>query len=299
MNPEKLFSNIIKQAQINKHVKTAVVNPTDKSSLEGAIEAAEKGLIEPILCGNSDEIIKVAATLKKDISKYKINHCNSEEEVLKTAIDLCRNNEAKLLMKGKIHTDHLMRAVVNKEYGLRTNSLINHIFALGIASYPKLLFMSDCALNIAPNLQQKGDIIKNCLVVLHKLGYKLPKVAVLSAIEVVNNKMPSSHDAYELAHNPTLKDNCIIEGPMAFDNAISKEAAIIKGMDSQVAGDVDLLVFPNIESGNTTFKSLVYLGQAVVAGLIIGAKVPIILTSRADSTLSRYLSVALACAYSN
>ena len=293
------FKNFFEQTLKNKALNVGVVNPVDELSLGGAIESAKRKIINPILIGSKEQITQCALQYGFDISAYSIIDCKSEIEILEQAVKLTQNNEISAIMKGQIHTDHLMSAMIKKENNLRTGKHISHLFALSLPTYHKLLFISDCSINIFPSLEQKEKILLNAIEFLHKTGISMPKVAVLSAVESLNPKIISSVDALSLSQNPIFFDKAIVEGPLAFDNAISKKAAYIKGIDSKVAGDVDLLMVPNIESGNILFKSLVYLANAQSAGIVLGTKVPIILTSRADSIESRVLSTILASIWSN
>jgi phosphotransacetylase len=291
----KLF-NVMQAEAISKgKINVAVVNPVGKFSLGGAVLAAEIGLINPFLCGNKAEIEKVAKDNNLDLSKCEIIHAKSEEEILAESIKLCNNNTAQVLMKGKIHTSHFMSAVVKKDNKLRTNNLISHIFALDVPNYHKLLFVTDAAINIAPTQEHKEQIVVNAINFLHSLNVERPKIALLSAVEEPTDKIIGSMDAYAVSSKMRGNYNAIIEGPLAFDNAISKEASAIKDIKTELAGDVDVLVTPNLESGNILVKSLVYLAKAEVAGLVLGARIPIILTSRADNERARLLSVVLAC----
>ena len=290
----QLFKNMQTEAISKGKINVAVVNPVGKVSLGGAVLAAELGLMHPLLCGNKKEIEKVAKDNNLNLSKCEIIDTNSEEETLVEAIKLCNNNSAQVLMKGKIHTSHFMSAVVKKDNQLRTASLISHIFALDIPTYHKLLFVTDAAINIAPTQDHKEKMIINAINFLHTLNIDKPKIALLSAVEEPTDKIIGSVDAHAVSNKMKGNYNAIIEGPLAFDNAISKEASEIKGIKTELAGDVDVLVTPNLESGNMLVKSLVYLAKADVAGLVLGARIPLILTSRADNERARMLSVVLA-----
>lgn len=289
------FKELLQKAKEKGRIKVAVVNPIDEVSLGGAIEAQIEGLIDPILYGSKIAIEEVAKKYSFDISSCEIVDCENEQIAIQKAVSACREGVAKSLMKGKVHTDDLMRAVVNRETGLRTDSQISSVFAMQVPEYHKILFITDPAINITPSLEQKEKIILNAIGLIKNIGIEKPKVGGLSAVEFVNPKILGSIEANELANNPNLKDKCIIEGPFGFDNIISKKAAEIKGIKSEVAGDVDLILVPNLEVGNVLFKSLVYLAKSEVAGIVLGAKVPIILTSRADDAKARLMSAALAC----
>lgn len=289
------FKELLQKAKHKGRIKVAVVNPIDEVSLGGAVEAQVEGLIDPILYGSKSEIEETAKKYSLDISKCEIVDCNDEQTAIQSAVNACREGVAQSLMKGKVHTDHLMGAVVKRETGLRTDSQISSVFVMSVPTYHKLLFITDPAINIIPSLEQKEKLVLNALGLIKNIGIEKPKVGGLSAVEDVNPKILGSVEARELANNPNLKDKCIIEGPFAFDNIISKKAAEIKGIKSEVAGDVDLILVPNLEVGNVLFKTLVYLAKSEVAGIVLGAKVPIILTSRADDAKARLMSAALAC----
>ncbi len=293
------FTKFFEQSKKNKSLKIAIVNPIDEFSLGGAVESAKQNIIDPILIGSKQKITQCALQYGFDISSYSIIDCSSEIEILDSVVKLAQNNEISAIMKGQIHTDHLMSAMIKKENNLRTGKHISHIFALSLPTYHKLLFITDCAINIYPSLEQKEKILLNSIEFLHKTGINNPKIAILSAVESVNPKIISSVEAESLSKNPIFTGKAIIEGPLAFDNAISQQSAKIKGINSKIAGDVDLLMVPNIESGNILFKSLVYLANAQSAGIVLGTKVPIILTSRSDSIESRFLSTILASLWSN
>jgi phosphotransacetylase len=287
------LNNLVELAKNTPKKNIAVINPIDDISLGGIHEAVKHNLVSPILLGKESKIREVAQNNGFSLDNMKIVDCESEEEILAKMVALAQNKEVDIIMKGSIHSDHLLSQIVKKENQLR-EGLISHIFALDMPTYHKTLFITDCAINIAPSLEHKAKILMNSIKFLHKLGIAKPKVAILSATEVPNEKMISSTDAYALANNPDFKDLAIVEGPLAFDNAISAKSAQIKKITSQIAGDVDLLIMPNIESGNMLAKSLVYLGNAQIAGVVVGAKLPVVLTSRADDEQARLLSVVLA-----
>ncbi len=289
------FNELYKLAKTKGNVRVAVINPVDEVSLGGALSIATENLGEPILFGEKKSIEKTAEQYSLDISSYTIINCKNEAETIQHSINYCREKKADVLMKGKVHTDHLMSAVIKRETGLRTSSQISSVFVLSLPSYHKLLFITDCAINITPNLETKEKIIINALDLMGNIGIEKPKVACLSAVESVNDKILGSVEASALSKNINLQSRCIIEGPLAFDNVISKKAADIKGIKSDIAGEVDLILVPNLEVGNVLFKSLVYLAGAQVAGVVLGASVPIILTSRADGAKARLMSAVLAC----
>lgn len=282
-----------------KPLKTAIVHPTDVLSLAGAVQAAQEGIIEPILVGNEEKIRKVAEDSHIDIRNYKIVSTPHSHAAAAAAVQMARNGEVEALMKGKLHTDELMEAVVDKENGLRTGRRISHVFMLDVPSYPKPLFLTDAAINITPNMLDKKDIVQNAVDLFHALQPGTPKVAILAAVETVNEKMPATLDATALCKMAERGQitGAIIDGPLAFDNAISKEAAAIKGITSEVAGNADILVVPDIESGNMLYKQLRYFSGVQGAGIVLGAKVPIILTSRASDSDDRVVSCALALLY--
>lgn len=287
---------LMDKASVLKPLRVAVVHPVDIYSLAGAVEAAKAGIIEPVLVGPEDKIRKVAEDAHIDLNHYEIVSTLHSHAAAAAAVQMARDGEVKALMKGKLHTDELMQAVVDKESGLRTGRRMSHVFVLDVPSYPKPLFLTDSAINIKPGLMDKKDIIQNAIDLFTALGLGTPKVAILSAVEMVNEKIPSTIDAAALckmAQRGEIKGG-IVDGPLAFDNAISKQAAEIKGIVSDVAGDADILVTPDIESGNMLYKELRYFSGAQGAGIVLGAKVPIILTSRAGDAESRVISSALA-----
>jgi phosphate acetyltransferase len=279
---------------------TAIVHPTDEASLLGAVEAAQAGIIEPILVGPEHKIQAVAEQSDIDLQPYKIIATQHSHESAEVAVKLAVNGEARALMKGKLHTDELMAAVVDKQHGLRTGRRMSHIFALDIPSYHKPLFLTDAAINIQPNLSVKVDIVQNAIDLFLGLGCGTPKVALVSAVETVNQEIPSTLDATALckmAERGQITGG-VLDGPLGFDNAISKAAAQAKGIVSQVAGDADIIVAPDLESGNMVYKQMGYLFGIDGAGIVMGARVPIILTSRAAGAgPTRMASCALAQLY--
>lgn len=282
-----------------KPLRVAVVHPVDIYSLAGAVKAAKAGIIKPVLIGPEDKIRKVAQDAHIDLEPYEIVSTEHSHAAAEAAVQMARKGEVEALMKGKLHTDELMEATIDKEKGLRTGRRMGHVFMLDVPSYHKPLFLTDSAINIRPNLMDKRDIVQNAIDLFTALGLGTPKVAILSAIETVNEKIPSTIDATALckmAERGQIAGG-IVDGPLAFDNAISKEAAKIKGIASEVAGDADILVVPDIESGNMLYKELRYFSGAQGAGIVLGAKVPIILTSRAGDAQSRVVSSALALLY--
>jgi phosphate acetyltransferase len=279
-----------------KPVPTAVAHPCDASSLSGAIEAAEHGLIVPILVGPSDKITATATASGIDLSKFRIVDAPHSHASAAKAVELIREGAAEVLMKGSLHTDELMSAIVSRDGGLRTSRRISHAFIMDIPTYHKVLIVTDGAINIAPTLEDKVDICQNAIDLAIALGCERPKVAILAAVETVTSKMPATIDAAALckmAERGQITGG-ILDGPLAFDNAISKQAAITKGIRSDVAGDPDILLVPDLEAGNILAKQLSFLAKADSAGMVLGARVPIILTSRADSVRSRIASCAVA-----
>ncbi|MEQ1789968.1 MAG: bifunctional enoyl-CoA hydratase/phosphate acetyltransferase, partial [Rickettsiales bacterium] len=290
---------LMDKAKILEPLKVAVVHPVDILSLSGAIQAAQAGIIDPILVGPEDKIRKVAEDAHIDLSKYTIFPTPHSHAAAAAAVLMAREGKVEALMKGKIHTDELMEAVIDKEKGLRTGRRVSHVFVLDVPSYPKPLFLTDAAVNITPSMMDKKDIIQNAVDLFHALDLGIPKVAILAAVETVNEKMPATLDATALCKMSERGQitGAILDGPLAFDNAISKEAAAIKGITSEVAGNADILVVPDIESGNMLYKELRYFSGVQGAGIVLGAKVPIILTSRASNADNRVISCALALLY--
>jgi phosphotransacetylase len=277
-------------------VTTAVAHPCEQTALAGAIEAAEKGLIVPILVGPAGKIREIAAASGIALGQTRIVDAPHSHASAAKAVELVLQGEAELLMKGSLHSDELLGAVVARETGLRTGRRISHVFIMDVPTYHKVLIVTDAAINIAPVLEDKVDICQNAIDLAVSLGRTEPKVAILAAVETVNSKMQATLDAAALckmAERGQIKGG-VLDGPLAFDNAISKEAARIKGITSAVAGDPDILLVPDLESGNMLAKQLSFLANADSAGLVLGARVPIILTSRADSVRSRIASCAVA-----
>lgn len=295
------YEQMLAKCKNLKPVPTAVVHPCEESALSGAIEAANLGLIIPILIGPRDKIEATAKSAGIDIGKHQVVDTPHSHASATKAVELVREAHAELLMKGSLHTDELMSAVVSREGGLRTARRISHVFVMDVPTYHKVLFVTDGAINIAPTLEDKADICQNAIDLIIALGLKKPKVAILSAVETVTSKMPATIDAAALCKMAERGQitGAILDGPLAFDNAISKRAAETKGIRSLVAGDPDILLAPDLEAGNILAKQLSFLANADSAGLVLGARVPIILTSRADSVRSRIAScgVAMLAAY--
>jgi len=259
------------------------------------MQAYKDKLIVPILVGSEATIRSVAEALKIDLTGIRIVDVSNSRSAAVKGVELARTNEVQMLMKGSLHTDELMSAVVSREGGMRTGRRISHVFALDVPSYHKELYVTDAAINIQPDLPTKIDILQNAIDMLVTLGVPTPKVAILSAVEQINPAIPSTLDAAALCKMADRGQitGAIVDGPLAFDNAISSDAARIKKIKSPVAGDPDLLMVPNLEAGNILFKQLQYLAGALAAGVVVGAKVPIVLTSRADGELARMASCAL------
>ncbi|WOJ90492.1 bifunctional enoyl-CoA hydratase/phosphate acetyltransferase [Methylocapsa polymorpha] len=282
-------------------VRTAIAHPCDESSLRGAVEAAKAHIIEPILVGPKAKIDALAAALGLDISKFRLIDAPHSHAAAAKAVELVRAGEADALMKGSLHTDELMAEVVRKETGLRTERRISHVFIMDVPTYPKPLLVTDAAVNIFPTLDDKADIVQNAIDLAIALRIKEPKVAILSAAEMVNSKIPSTIDAAALCKMADRGQIAggILDGPLAFDNAISPSAAKTKNIKSLVAGDADILLVPDLEAGNMLAKVLIFLANADTAGIVLGARAPIILTSRADSLRARMASCAVAALYAH
>jgi len=277
-------------------IPTAVAHPCEETALAGAIEASAKKLITPILVGPSGKIRDVARASGIDLRTIQIVDVPHSHAAAARAVELVRQGEARLLMKGSLHTDELLSAVLAKDIGLRTDRRLSHAFIMDVPTYHKVLITTDAAINIAPTLEDKAHICQNAIDLAVAFGVKRPKVAILAAVETINSKMPSTIDAAALCKMADRGQitGGVLDGPLAFDNAISAEAARVKGITSEVAGDPDILLVPDLEAGNMLAKQLAFLANADSAGLVLGARVPIILTSRADSVRSRIASCAVA-----
>jgi phosphate acetyltransferase len=275
---------------------TAVAHPCDESSLRGAIEAAQSGMIVPILIGPADRIKTRAQALNLDISKFELVDVPHSQAAADKAVELVHAGKAELVMKGSLHSDELLGAVTRKDTGLRTGRRVSHVFVMDVPNHPQTLFITDAAVNIAPDLMAKRDIIQNAIDLFAALGLGIPKVAILSAVETVTPSIPSTIEAAALckmAERGQITGG-ELDGPLAFDNAISPEAARIKGIKSPVAGQAQILVVPDLEAGNMLAKNLSFLSGADAAGIVLGARVPVILTSRADNVRTRMASCAVA-----
>lgn len=274
----------------------AIAAAEDKEVLNAVDRAYNYGIINPILFGNSEEIMDIGRKNKIDVSRFRLTHTRNKMEACEKAVNDVRTGEATMLMKGFVDTSIVLKAVLSRERGLTKDGILSHVGVLQIKGYDKLFILSDSAMNISPNLQEKAEIVRNAVKVAHSLGNKAPKVAILCAVEKVNPKMPATVDAerlVEMNRLGILKD-CIVGGPFALDNAVSLEAAKQKGITDPVAGKADILITPNIECGNMLNKSMEYFAFAQKAGIIMGASAPIVLTSRASTVESKLNSIALA-----
>jgi phosphotransacetylase len=292
----KKYERLLERCANLAPVRTAVVHPCESSALAGALEAADKGLITPILVGPAAKIRETAALADIDITNVEIVDTLHSHASAARAVQLVREGEAEMLMKGSLHSDELLGAVVSRDSGLRTGRRLSHVFLMDVPTYHKVLVITDAAINIAPTLEDKVDICQNAIDLAGSLGIRLPKVAVLSAVETVTSKIPSTIEAAALCKMAERGQitRGILDGPLAFDNAISRQAAETKGIHSAVAGDPDILLVPDLEAGNMLAKQLTFLANADSAGLVLGARVPIVLTSRSDSVRSRIASCAVA-----
>jgi phosphotransacetylase len=290
------YENLLARCRGLDPVTTAVAHPCEASALAGAMDAAAQGLITPILVGPVAKIQEIAAAHRIDLGKTRIVDAPHSHGSAAAAVALVRKGEAEGLMKGSLHTDELLGAVVARETGLRTGRRLSHAFIMDVPTYHKVLVVTDAAINIAPTLEDKVDICQNAIDLCRSLGLERPKVAILAAVETINSKMQATLDAAALckmAERGQITKG-VLDGPLAFDNAISKEAAKTKGITSEVAGDPDILLAPDLEAGNILAKQLTFLANADSAGIVLGARVPIILTSRADSVRSRIASCGVA-----
>jgi phosphotransacetylase len=290
------YERLLERCRSLEAIPTAVAHPCEATALSGAIEAASKGLIMPILVGPAARIAATASSAGIELGDWQIVDVPHSNASAAKAVELVREGKAELLMKGSLHTDELMAAVVARDGGLRTGRRISHVFVMDVPTYHKVLIVTDGAINIAPTLEDKVDICQNAIDLAISLGLEKPKVAILAAVETVTSKMPATIDAAALckmAERGQITGG-ILDGPLAFDNAISKQAAQTKGIRSDVAGDPDILLAPDLEAGNILAKQLSFLANADSAGLVLGARVPVILTSRADSVRSRIASCAVA-----
>jgi phosphate acetyltransferase len=287
---------LVAAAQKFPPIRTAVVHPCDDASLSGALEARDERLIVPVLVGPIVKIRKAADQAKLNLEGIDTVDAPHSHAAAEKATAMARSGAVEAIMKGALHTDEVMAAVVHPENGLRTERRISHVFVLDVPHYPKPLLISDAAININPSLDDKRDIVQNAIDLAHALRIAVPKVAILSAVETVTSKLKSTVEAAALCKMADRGQitGGVLDGPLAFDNAVSKEAAATKNIVSAVAGDADIMVMPDLEAGNMLVKQLVYLAGAEAAGIVLGARVPIMLTSRADGTLARTASCAVA-----
>ena len=297
--PASKYERLVARAKQVAAAQTIVVHQCDESSLRGPVEAAELGIIKPILVGPAAKIKKVADEHGIKIRDFQVIDAPHSEAAAERAVEMVHEGKGELLMKGSLHTDELMRAVTNSKTGLRTARRISHVFIMDVPTYPETLFVTDAAINIAPDLDAKRDIIQNAVDLFTQVGLGTPRVAILSAVETVTSKIPSTIEAAALCKMADRGQitNAVLDGPLAFDNAISPEAAKIKGIQSPVAGRAQILIVPDLEAGNMLAKNLIFLSKADSAGLVLGARVPVVLTSRADSVRSRMASCAAAVLY--
>jgi phosphate acetyltransferase len=289
------YEQLLERCKGLEPIPTAVAHPCEESALASAMEAGAKKLITPILVGPVAKIKEVAAKAKIELGKTELVDAPHSHAAANKAVELVRQGKAELLMKGSLHSDELLASVVARETGLRTGRRVSHVFIMDIPTYHKVLIVTDAAINIAPTLEDKTHICQNAIDLAISLGVEKPKVAILAAVETINSKMPATLDAACLCKMADRKQitGGVLDGPLAFDNAISKEAAKTKGITSEVAGDPDIVLVPDLEAGNILAKQLSFLANADSAGLVLGAKVPVILTSRADSVRSKIASCAV------
>jgi phosphate acetyltransferase len=299
--PGSKYERLIARAKQTQPATTIVVHPCDDTSLRGAIEAAEFGIIKPILVGPSAKITAVASEHGIDLGGHTIVDVPHSNAAAAKAVELIREGKGELLMKGSLHTDELMRHVASGMTGLRTSRRISHVFVMDVPTHADTLFISDAAINIFPDLDAKRDIVQNAIDLFVEITQEAPRVAILSAVETVTPKIPSTIDAAALCKMADRGQitGGVLDGPLAFDNAIDPEAAKIKGINSPVAGRAQILVVPDLEAGNMLAKNLTFLAKADAAGIVLGARVPIILTSRADSVRTRLASCAVAVLYAD
>lgn len=289
-------TNLLEMATAGRPIPTAIAGAGAIVPMKSAHLAAEAGLIEPVLVGDREAIADIAGSMNWDIAGLEIVHASDETDAARKAVSVVRAGDAGSLMKGDVHTDVLMRAVVDREHGLRTARRLSHVFHMTVPGYERQFCITDAAINVHPTLDLKIDILRNVIDLMHSLGHERPKIALLSGTEQVTAAMPSSVDAGAIAEQAAAGafPGAIVDGPLGFDNAVSKEAAAIKGIDGPVAGQADVLLVPNLESGNFLFKQMVHFMNAVAAGVVMGASVPIVLTSRADPPEARLAAAAIA-----
>lgn len=291
----RLYPYLMNMIDEHAYIRCAVACAEDEAVLSSVIQAFTLGLIKPVLFGNKEEILNILCLLDCH-DRFEIIHSDTKEDACALAVQSISNNINRLLMKGMVDTSVFLKAVLNKEWGIKDKSVLSHVCVATLPKLERLYFISDSAMNILPDLMTKKAIVENAVSVARNCGIQNPKVAILSAIEKVNEKMPSSVDAYELSQMAKRGEilNCTVDGPFAFDNAISRIAAQHKGVTHPNAGECEVLIVPNIEAGNILTKSVTYFSKGDVAGLVIGAKVPIIVTSRADSEADKLNSIICA-----
>ncbi|MAH85124.1 MAG: phosphate acetyltransferase [Rhodospirillaceae bacterium TMED8] len=294
--PYQVPEYLLKKTETLRKIRMAIAGAENSIALQGAKQAADAGLIEPVLVGDKSLITKLAKGICWHIPNFDIVDAAGEDKASAAAVALANSGEVSALMKGHIHTDSLMRAVLHRERGLRTERRLSHIFHMTVPDNDRVLFITDGAINVKPNTDTKIDIINNAAFLARALGNPIPRVALLSATESISSAMPSSVDASEVVKRAREGEviNALVAGPLALDNAISPYAAKLKGIGGPVAGNADILVVPNIETGNGLFKMMAYFMSGLAAGIVIGAKVPIVLTSRADPPEARFAAAALA-----
>jgi phosphate acetyltransferase len=294
-----VFDRFIDRSRALGAIPVAVAAPLSDVALLSVLGAYEAKLIEPILVGPEAMLKRLAERLGMELGQWPLVEASDDADAATKAVALCRSGRARMLMKGSLHTDTLLHAVTHHDTGLRTTRRLSHAFVLDAPLYPRPLIITDAGINIYPSLEDKVDIVRNAIDLAHALGVDVPNVAILSAVETVNPKILSTIDAAALCKMADRKQiaGAILDGPLAFDTAVSAEAASIKNLTSRVAGVADVLVAPDLESGNMLAKQLEYLGGAELAGVVLGARVPIVLTSRADAVRARLASCAVAATY--
>src|SRR6516165_10676352 len=299
--PHAKYDRLIERARAVPAATTLVVHPCDETSLRGATEAADIGIIRPVLVGPAGKVTAAARQHGIDISRFELIDAPHSDAAAAKAVQLIHEAKGELLMKGSLHTDELMRAVTSSTKGLRTARRISHVFVMDVPTYAETLFITDAAINIAPDLDAKRYIVQNAIDLYTQIGLGTPRVAILSAVETVTTKIPSTIEAAALCKMADRGQitGGVLDGPLAFDNAIDPEAACIKGITSKVAGHAQILVVPDLEAGNMLAKNLTFMARADAAGIVLGARVPIILTSRADSVRTRMASCAVASLYAH
>jgi phosphate acetyltransferase len=299
--PASKYERLIARAKQIPAAITVVVHPCEETALRGPVQAAEAGVIKPILVGPAAKIAAVAREHQLNISRFEIIDVPHSHAAAAKAVELIQQSKGELLMKGSLHTDELMREVMSSKTGLRTERRISHVFIMDVPGYAETLFITDAAINIFPDLDAKRDIVQNAIDLFTQVGLGTPRVAILSAVETVTSKIPSTIEAAALCKMADRGQiiGGILDGPLAYDNAIDPEAARIKGIKSEVAGRAQILVVPDLEAGNMLAKNLAFMAKADTAGIVLGARVPIIMTSRADSVRSRMASCAAAVLYAD